>query len=104
MSSQEIPTLVTEEKGASGLDIALSDIRTYIAGVIEATPEDERKSAGFVTAIKNTHQERLLQWQKLKVVMGKEEFARIGYCGDCAEDADIALRKDIATKCARHSE
>ena len=109
MSLQELPELVTQELSGSGapaigLEIALSDIRNYIADVINSPHSEDNNRIDFITSVKKLHHERTTEWQKLKATMGKDEFMRLGYCNDCAVEADISIRKELKTKCLRHSQ
>lgn len=98
------PAPAVEEPPAPGLELAARDVESFVSAIINSPQNPyEKNSVEFIMCIKLSQKERIDQWQKLKATMGKEEFMRIGYCDDCAVEANITFRKDIATKCARHS-
>ena len=87
-----------------GLDLAARDVQEFIQMVLNSTIIPyEKDSVEYIVSLKASQKNRIQQWQALKAKMGKEEFERIGYCGECAKEADVGLYKDIATKCVRHS-
>ena len=88
-----------------GHDLAAKDVQEFVKFLMETPDHPHAKdSIEFMMSIRLSQKERLKQWQLLKTTMGAEEFARIGYCEECANEANMAFRKDIATKCVRHSE
>ena len=103
-STGEVSEMVDTEAVPFGLDLAARDVQEFTRMVLNSTiipyPQE---SIEYKVSLKASQKNRIQQWQSLKAKMGKAEFERIGYCSECAKEADAGLYKDIDTKCARHS-
>lgn len=94
------------EAVAPGVHLAATDVQEVVSAYIKFNTGPEAEAAGrrfYYGEEAHIKRSRIIEWHKMKETMGKEEFMRIGYCPDCAVEANISFRKDIPTKCSRHS-
>ena len=95
-----------EEIVAPGIHLAATDVQEVVSAYIEFNSGPAAEAAGrrfYYGEEAHIKRTRIIEWHKMKETMGKEEFMRLGYCPDCAVEANISFRKDISTKCSRHS-
>ena len=98
--------VMPKEDVPPGLHLAASDVEEFVGAFINFYTGPEAEAAGrkfYYGELEYQKRIRLMDWHKIKDKMGAEEFAKIGYCPDCAVEAGISFRKDINTKCSRHA-
>jgi hypothetical protein len=102
--ANDVIEMVDTEVTPAGVELAARDVQEFIRTVLNSDVIPYTKgSIEYSVSMKASQTNRIQQWQALKATMGKAEFDRIGYCGDCAKETDVGLYKDIDTKCARHT-